>query len=118
MFIRWKVTSANHLLLPVLVLRGLVGSCAPRLSPPLPPPDYKGPIAEQPIEDSGYVWVYESADGKKGTARNVFGNYYGFPLWVGKWWSYESGSSLEGTELSAIPNPLIPSFYDFLGRPV
>ena len=72
----------------IVILCALVGSCAPRLSPPLPPADYKGPIAEQPIEDSGYSWVYESAHGRRGTRRNLYGNY-GFPLWVGKSWSYE-----------------------------
>ena len=95
MFIQWKVTSANHLLLPVLVLCGLVASCAPRHSPPLPPADYKGPIAEQPTEDSGSSWVYESAHGRRGTMRNLLGNY-GFPLWVGKSWSYESTAIIEG----------------------
>jgi len=97
MFIQWKVTSANHLLLPVLVLCGLVASCAPRHSPPLPPADYKGPIAEQPTEDSGYSWVYESAHGRRVTMRNLFGRY-GFPLWVGKSWSYDSTAIPEGTD--------------------
>ena len=91
----------------ILILFGLVGSCAPRLSPPLPPADYKGPIAEQPIEDSGYVWVYESAHGRRGTRRNLFGNY-GFPLWVGKSWSYEGGAYNVGADprnTRLIPEP-------------
>ena len=37
MFTQWKVTSAIHLLLPVLVLSGLITSCAPGLISPTGP---------------------------------------------------------------------------------
>ncbi len=88
----------------ILLLCGIVGSCAPVLSPSKPPASYKGPIAERPMQDSGYSWVYESVHGRRGTRRNLYGNY-GFPLWVGKSWVYVR--SLVSSKLLSPLAPLV-----------
>ncbi len=69
----------------------LLPSCAPPLSPLTPPENYKGPIADGPTLQVGDYWVYQQADGRKvklGAGR-MLGNV-GFPLWLGKTWSYEA----------------------------
>jgi len=76
---------------PVLLLFGLITGCAPTLPQLRPPENYKGPIAEGPILQSADYWVYERADGRRvkaGPATSLANLH--FPLWVGKWWSYDS----------------------------
>ena len=87
----------------ILVLCGLVGSCAPGFSPSMPPAGYKGAIAERPIQKSGHYWVYENAHGRRGRldAGNLLGELR-FPLWVGKSWGYE------GIAIDAGINPTKP----------
>ncbi len=92
----------------ILLLCGIVGSCAPVLSPSKPPASYKGPIAERPMQDSGYSWVYESVHGRRGTRRNLYGNY-GFPLWVGKSWVYAGGAHEDGTDPKKTRRAPIPT---------
>jgi hypothetical protein len=81
-----------------LLLCGFVTSCAPTSSSlRVPPENYKGPLAEGPILQAGDYWVYEQGDGRKVKlgAGTLLSNL-GFPLWVGKTWSYHSGSLLIG----------------------
>lgn len=61
MFTRRRVTSANHLLLPILVLCGLIASCAPTSVPkPLVAKPVAGPSvkAQKPEWEVGYRWEY------------------------------------------------------------
>jgi len=61
MFTRRRVTSENHLLLPILVLCGLIASCAPTLVPkPLVAKPVTGPSvkAQKPEWEVGYRWEY------------------------------------------------------------
>ena len=79
----------------ILMLCGLVGSCTPVRAPSMPPTNYTGPIAERPLQESGYSWVYVSVHGRRVTSSALFRNL-GFPLWIGKSWSYESTAIIEG----------------------
>jgi len=90
----------------VVTLCGLVSSCAPGFSPSMPPADYKGPIAEQPIQESEHYWVYENADGRRG--RLDPGKLLGelrFPLWVGKSWGYH-GKAIDAGINPTKPRPI------------
>ncbi len=65
MFTRWKVTSAIYLLLPVLVLSGLITSCAPSVVKPVTGPSVK---AQKPEWKVGYWWKYSREQpGRSGT---------------------------------------------------
>lgn len=83
----------------VLLLYGFITGCAPALSPVSPPENYGGPIAEGPTLQAGDYWVYELGDGRKvklGAGRLPAN--LGFPLWIGKTWSYR-GEGLRDREL-------------------
>ena len=65
MFTRWKVTSAIHLLLPLLVLSGLITSCTPSVVKPVTGPSVK---AQKPEWKVGYWWKYSREQpGRSGT---------------------------------------------------
>src|ERR1051326_1403444 len=71
-----------------LLLFGLISSCAPRI-PPVPPPEtYKGPVGEQPVLQKGDYWVYQRANQTRAKTTALMSNI-GFPLWIGKIWSYD-----------------------------
>ena len=79
----------------ILLLSGLIGSCAPSFSPSMPPPNYTGPKAEGPIQKAGHYWVYENAHGRRSTAgAGTLLGQLRFPLWVGKSWRRESEARL------------------------
>jgi len=83
----------------ILLLSGLIGSCAPSFSPSMPPPNYTGPKAEGPIQKAGQYWIYENAHGRRFTAGagDLLGELR-FPLWVGKSWGYEGGAYEEAVD--------------------
>jgi hypothetical protein len=79
----------------VIFLSGLSLTCAPVTPPATPPETYKGPQAESPVLQKGEYWVYERANSTRvktvGLAAKI-----GFPLWIGKSWSYEGEALLRG----------------------
>ena len=74
-----------------LLLYGLIFGCAPTIPPVTPPESYKGPVAEQPVVRPGEYWVYQTGSLNKGKTTALPANL-GFPLWLGKTWSYEGES--------------------------
>ena len=74
----------------------------------MPPANYTGPIAEGPIQKAGHYWVYENAHGRRVTKGSgpVLGRLK-FPLWVGKWWSFESRGYLEGRDPRKVPHNIV-----------
>ncbi len=90
MFTQWKVTSAIHLLWPVLVLSGLITSCAPTsVSPPVTGPSVK---AQKPEWKIGYWWEYAwKRPGRSGTRTYEMvreDTFEGVPCYVikrGRW---------------------------------
>ena len=86
---RRKIIHQLHPLLPVLLLWGLISSCAPPLSSLTPPENYKGPIAERPVHQGGDYWVHQRGDGTRAKFGTALLTNIEFPLWVGKTWSYQ-----------------------------
>ena len=96
-----RVSCEAHFLPPLLLLWAL-SSCAPSLPPIKPPENYRGPIGEAPTVTAADYWVYERADGRRTKSRpqDLLKNV-SFPLWVGKWWSYETqGTRVRGQSLT------------------
>lgn len=86
---RCGTTYEAALLCLVLLVNVLILSCAPTvLPPPTPPENYKGPIAEHPILQQGDYWVYELGNLTR-VKTTALATNIGFPLWIGKTWSYE-----------------------------
>ena len=83
------------LLIAKLLVFALMLGCAPVVSPIRPPEPYKGPIAEQPSLTAGDYWVYERANATR-VKTAALAAKIGFPLWIGKTWSYESEALLRG----------------------
>ena len=79
----------------VIFLIGISLSCAPVTPPVTPPETYKGPISEAPILQKGEYWVYERANTTR-VKTSVLAAKIGFPLWIGKNWSYEGEALLRG----------------------
>jgi hypothetical protein len=59
----------------------IVGSCATTINQSMPPENYKGPIAAQPVIQQG--------DSTRVKPTSIISNLH-FPLWIGKTWRYES----------------------------
>ena len=53
-----------------------------------PPGLYKGPIAEQPVLQQGDYWIYQTVSLARGKTATLAANI-GFPLWLGKVWTYD-----------------------------
>ena len=79
----------------ILLISGLIGSCAPGPSSSMLPANYRGPIAEAPILKSGDYWVYERGDGRRVRGTEALLGQLRFPLWVGKSWSFEGVAYFE-----------------------
>jgi len=70
----------------------------------MPPANYTGPIAEGPILKAGHYWVYENVHGRRVTkSSGPVPGQLRFPLWVGKWWSFESLGFIEGRAPRKVP---------------
>lgn len=81
----------------LVLLCSFIQGCAPRLLPDKPPENYRGPIAEGPVLQSGDYWIYRRADGTR--AKLGAGNPLAkveFPLWVGRIWKFPSTASQMG----------------------
>ena len=91
----------------ILFLFGLIVGCTTPQAPLKPPVNYTGPITEGPILKQGYYWVYETVHGRRFTrgSGTVLGRP-SFPLWVGKWWSFETGGYLEGRDPGETPHSI------------
>lgn len=62
-------------------------SCA-TASPINPPESYKGPVAESPLVQPSDYWIYQLANQSRTKTTKLMANI-GFPLWIGKNWSFE-----------------------------
>src|SRR5438552_706792 len=83
MRIRYSTAYEEFLFLCVLLF-----SCTPNLPPVTPPESYKGPVAERPVLQQGYYWVYQRPNLTR-TKTTALAANIGFPLWIGKIWSYD-----------------------------
>jgi hypothetical protein len=91
-----SITYEAALSLLVFLVSLSILSCAPPVQPlPTPPESYHGPVAEQPILQKGDYWVYQRASLTKTKIAALFPNI-GFPLWIGKTWSYDGEALLRG----------------------
>jgi hypothetical protein len=88
---RWWVIHQNALCVVVCFLSLLISSCAPTAYLLTPPENYNGPTAGRPVIQKGEYWIYESGNLTKGKSATVSPNI-GFPLWIGKRWSYEGSA--------------------------
>ena len=118
MISRPSVIGQIYLWLRILLLPSIVCSCAPTVSPITPPESYKGPIAQQPVRLQGDYWVYQSGNLTRQKTTGLLGNI-GFPLWIGKSWSYESEAILRGqpatTKANRTPTRIICTALGFKG---
>ncbi len=73
----------------------VVSGCAPTVAPVNPPEGYKGPVAESPLVQNGDYWVYQRANTTRGKTSALVANL-GFPLWIGKTWTYDGEALLWG----------------------
>ena len=95
MAFRRRIASGFSLISLVFLSHGFVTSCATQPPPTTPPENYKGPVAERPIIQQGDYWVYERGNLTRAKSGALAANI-GFPLWVGKQWSYEGGAVRAG----------------------
>lgn len=86
---RRRIASWFSLLFLMAIGQGFVTSCATHPPPTTPPESYKGPLAERPILQQGNYWLYQRGNTTKAKTTALVGNL-GFPLWIGKRWSYET----------------------------
>jgi len=99
---RWQIVSRVALFCFVLLAPGFITSCAPTVFPLNPPETYKGPMAERPVMQQGDFWVYERANTTRAKTTAVAANV-GFPLWIGRRWSYE-GSAVRAGQPATSPS--------------
>jgi len=105
-----RVTYEVTFLLLVFLPSGLLTGCTPTIPLSTPPENYKGPTAEQPVIQQGEYWIYERANLTKARSTALAANM-GFPLWIGKTWSYE-GSALPSGQTSTSKAFRIPTRID------
>ena len=89
MKISLKITPQSAFCLLVLLLNEFLTSCTPPVFRALPPENYKGPVAEQPLLQQGDYWIYETGSATRAKSTRLYSNL-AFPLWIGKTWSYET----------------------------
>ncbi len=100
---RFRYQVANRI--RVLFVCAVFASCAPTISLVRPPESYKGPLAEQPVLQQGDFWVYALGNGTRTKSTRLFPNI-GFPLWVGKTWSYEGETRRRNLPPTSTASPL------------
>lgn len=71
----------------LLVFMLVASSCA-TASPVNPPESYKGPVADSPRVQANAYWIYEMGNASRAKTTTLMANI-GFPLWIGKNWSYD-----------------------------
>jgi hypothetical protein len=91
--------------LAALSAGAFIVSCAPAARLVLPPDNYRGPRAEQPVLQAGDYWVFEAGDATRQKAIGLYPNLE-FPLWVGKTWSYESEARRANLPPNSTASPL------------
>ena len=114
---RFEAADRVVLMFSVLLICGLISACVsttPQAS--IPPESYKGPIAERPVFQQGDYWVYQRGNSTRVKSTVLAGNI-GFPLWIGKTWSYDvemirAGQSPTSNtpRMSAISNCYVVAF--------
>jgi hypothetical protein len=62
MKISLKITQQSAFCLLVLLLNEFLTSCTPPIYRALPPENYKGPMAKQPVLQQGDYWIQEKKD--------------------------------------------------------
>jgi hypothetical protein len=87
----WRESISHRcgLCLVILLLHEFLTSCSPAVPRALPPEDYNGPRAEQPIFQQGDFWIYEAGNAARTKTTGLYPNL-DFPLWIGKTWNYET----------------------------
>src|SRR4051812_31162958 len=90
--------------LMILLLNEILSCCSGAVSPALPPENYNGPRAEQPLLQSGDFWIYETGNGTRAKSTKLQANL-AFPLWIGKTWSYETEVRKSNLPPAATPSP-------------
>jgi hypothetical protein len=83
-----KIVCQRTLFLLFLLAIELLSSCTPVMRSVLPPEGYQGPRAEQPVLQQGDYWVFERGNATRVKSTALASNM-GFPLWIGKTWSYD-----------------------------
>ena len=99
---RWQIGSQLALLFLNFISPAFIFSCAPAVSPVAPPETYQGSIAEGPTVQKGDYWVYERANTTR-TKTTALAANVGFPLWIGRKWSYE-GSAVRAGQPATSPS--------------
>ena len=89
MKISLEISHQSGFCLLLFLFNQFLASCTPSLSRALPPENYKGPVAEQPVLQQGDYWIYETGNATRAKSTRLYSNL-NFPLWVGKTWSYET----------------------------
>ena len=89
MKISLKIIHQSSFCLLVLLLNEFLTSCTPPVSRALPPENYKGPVAKQPVLQQGDYWIYEMGNETRAKSTRLYPNL-AFPFWIGKTWSYET----------------------------
>ena len=110
MVARLQVVHELALLFLVLLLNGFIVSCTPAIPLVTPPETYKGPVAESPALQQGDYWVYQRGNLTKVKTTALPANV-GFPLWIGKTWSYEGQATRIGQSPTGA-TPRIPTRID------
>ncbi len=87
-----------------LVVNGLLTACTPTIPLSTPPENYKEPLAERPVLQQGDYWVYERGNLTRVKTTTLPTNI-GFPLWIGKTWSYYSEALPLGHSQTSIRVP-------------
>ena len=100
-----KIVCRYFLYLLFLLVSGLSTSCAPAVHPTSPPDSYRGPRAEQPTIERGDYWLFERGNATRTKSAAIFPNI-GFPLWIGKTWSYEGEARRANLPPSSTASPL------------
>jgi hypothetical protein len=109
MVARLKVV-CELLLFLALVLNGFIASCTPVIDAITPPETYKGPLAERPVLQPGEYWIYQRANLTRVKTTALPSNV-GFPLWIGKTWTYE-GQAIRVGQSPTGSTPRIPTRID------
>ena len=87
----------------LILINSFVASCAPAVAPVTPPASYTGPVAEQALSQDGDFWIYESTNQIRSKTNQLI-EPLGFPLWIGKTWTYDGSALLMGQPATSKAN--------------
>ena len=94
-------------LITSIVVSALAG-CAPPLALVALPENYQRQIAERPVLERGEYWAYERANLTRVKSTTLAPNL-GFPLWIGKTWSFPGEALVIGRNAPTSKAPRIPT---------